>query len=58
MTADREKRITAEVTRQGPRLRNFVRRRVAAPDARGHPQDVFFASSRPIALSRSRVDAW
>ncbi len=44
MTADQEKRFSAEVAREGPRLRNFVRRRVAdLADAEDILQDVFFA---------------
>jgi RNA polymerase sigma factor (sigma-70 family) len=38
MTADRERRIGAEVARQGPRLRSFIRRRV--PDA-AEAEDIF-----------------
>ena len=42
MTAEREREISAEVVRQGPRLRNFVRRRIAdAAEAEDILQDVF-----------------
>src|SRR5579859_4085302 len=42
MTAERGRRISAEIEREGPRLRNFVRRRVANDaDVEDILQDVF-----------------
>jgi len=61
MTADQEKRISAEVARQGPRLRNFVRRRVAdAADVEDILQDVFFALAETYRALQpvEEVEAW
>ena len=61
MTAEDQRRITEEVARQGPRLRNFVRRRVRdAADAEDIVQDVFFELVDSYRLPRpvEEVGAW
>ena len=61
MTAEDQRRISEEVARQGPRLRNFVRRRVAdAADAEDILQDVFFELVESYRLPRpvEEVGAW
>jgi RNA polymerase sigma factor (sigma-70 family) len=61
MTAEDEKRISAEITRESPRLRSFVRRRVAdAADAEDILQDVFFELVESYRLPRpvEEVGAW
>ena len=61
MTADDQRRISEEVARQGPRLRNFVRRRVRdAADAEDIVQDVFFELVDSYRLPRpvEEVGAW
>jgi RNA polymerase sigma factor (sigma-70 family) len=61
MTADQERSISAEIARQSPRLRNFVRRRVAdAADAEDILQDVLFELVESYRLPRpvEQVGAW
>jgi RNA polymerase sigma factor (sigma-70 family) len=61
MTADQERRISAEIARQSPRLRNFVRGRVAdAADAEDILQDVLFELVESNRLPRpvEQVGAW
>ncbi|HEX7559335.1 MAG TPA: sigma-70 family RNA polymerase sigma factor [Usitatibacter sp.] len=61
MTADQERSIFAEIARQSPRLRNFVRRRVAdAADAEDILQDVLFELVESYRLPRpvEQVGAW
>jgi RNA polymerase sigma factor (sigma-70 family) len=61
MAVDRNRRITAEITQQAPRLRNFVRRRVAdAAAAEDILQDVFFELVESYRLPRpvEEVGAW
>ena len=61
MTADQERHISAEIARQAPRLRNFVRRRVAdAADAEDILQDVLFELVESYRLPRpvEHVGAW
>jgi RNA polymerase sigma factor (sigma-70 family) len=61
MTADQERRISAEIARQSPRLRSFVRGRVAdAADAEDILQDVLFELVESYRLPRpvERVGAW
>jgi RNA polymerase sigma factor (sigma-70 family) len=61
MTADQERRITVEIARQSPRLRGFVRRRVAdAADAEDILQDVLFELVESYRLPRpvEEVGAW
>jgi RNA polymerase sigma factor (sigma-70 family) len=61
MTADQERRISAEIARQSPRLRSFVRRRVAdAADAEDILQDVLFALVESYRLPQpvEEVGAW
>ena len=61
MTAEDQRRISAEIAREGPRLRNFVRRRVAdAADAEDILQDVFFELVESYRLPRpvEEVGAW
>lgn len=61
MTADQERSISAEIARQAPRLRNFVRRRVAdAADAEDILQDVLFELVESYRLPRpvEHVGAW
>lgn len=61
MTAEDQRRISEEVARQGPRLRNFVRRRVRdAADAEDIVQDVFFELVDSYRLPRpvEEVGAW
>jgi RNA polymerase sigma factor (sigma-70 family) len=61
MTADQERSISAEIARQSPRLRNFVRRRVAdAADAEDILQDVLFELVESYRLPRpvEDVGAW
>jgi len=61
MTAEDEKRISAEIVRQSPRLRSFVRRRVAdAADAEDILQDVLFELVESYRLPRpvEEVGAW
>ena len=61
MTAEQEQRISAEIARQGPRLRNFVRRRVAdAADAEDILQDVLFELVESYRLPQpvEQVGAW
>ena len=61
MTADQERSISAEIARQSPRLRSFVRRRVAdAADAEDILQDVLFELVESYRLPRpvEDVGAW
>jgi len=61
MTADQERRISAEIALQSPRLRNFVRRRVAdAADAEDILQDVLFELVESYRLPQpvEQVGAW
>jgi len=61
MTADQERRLTDDIAREGPRLRSFVRRRVAdAADAEDILQDVFFelAESYRAVQPVGQVGAW
>jgi RNA polymerase sigma factor (sigma-70 family) len=61
MTADQERRISAEIEQQGPRLRNFVRRRVAdAADVEDILQDVFseLVESYRLPQPVEQVGAW
>jgi RNA polymerase sigma factor (sigma-70 family) len=61
MAVDRNRRITAEIAEQAPRLRNFVRRRVAdAAAAEDILQDVFFELVESYRLPRpvEEVGAW
>jgi RNA polymerase sigma factor (sigma-70 family) len=61
MTADQERSISAEIERQTPRLRNFVRKRVAdAADAEDILQDVLFELVESYRLPRpvEQVGAW
>jgi RNA polymerase sigma factor (sigma-70 family) len=61
MTADQERSISAEIARQTPRLRNFVRGRVAdAADAEDILQDVLFELVESYRLPRpvEQVGAW
>jgi RNA polymerase sigma factor (sigma-70 family) len=61
MTADQERSLSAEIARQSPRLRNFVRRRVAdAADAEDILQDVLFALVESYRLPQpvEQVGAW
>jgi RNA polymerase sigma factor (sigma-70 family) len=61
MTADQERRISAEIARETPRLRNFVRRRVAdTADAEDILQEVFMELVESYRLPRpvEQVGAW
>ena len=61
MTADQERSISAEIARHTPRLRNFVRNRVAdAADAEDILQDVLFELVESYRLPRpvEQVGAW
>ena len=61
MTAERGRRISAEIEREGPRLRNFVRRRVANDaDVEDILQDVFSELVEAYGLVQSveHVSAW
>ena len=61
MTADQERDISAEIARHSPRLRNFVRRRVAdAADAEDILQDVLFELVESYRLPHpvEHVGAW
>lgn len=61
MTAEDEERISAQIARESPRLRSFVRRRVAdAADAEDILQDVFFELVESYRLPRpvEEVGAW
>jgi len=61
MAVDRNRRITAEIAQQAPRLRSFVRRRVAdAAAAEDILQDVFFELVESYRLPRpvEEVGAW
>jgi RNA polymerase sigma factor (sigma-70 family) len=61
MTADQERRLSEDIAREGPRLRSFVRRRVAdAADAEDILQDVFFelAESYRAVQPVEQVGAW
>jgi RNA polymerase sigma factor (sigma-70 family) len=61
MTADQQRRISAEIARQSPRLRNFVRRRVAdVADAEDILQDVLFELVESYRLPQpvENVGAW
>jgi RNA polymerase sigma factor (sigma-70 family) len=61
MTADQERQISAEIARETPRLRNFVRRRVAdAADAEDILQEVFVELVESYRLPRpvEQVGAW
>ena len=61
MTADQDRRISAEIARETPRLRNFVRRRVAdAADAEDILQEVFVELVESYRLPRpvEQVGAW
>src|ERR1700682_5807801 len=70
MTRERERQLTAEIARQRPRLRNFIRSRVAdASDVEDILQDVFeelvesYRALRPVeqvggwlvAVARNRI---
>ena len=61
MTADQERRISAEIARETPRLRNFVRRRVPdTADAEDILQEVFMELVESYRLPRpvEQVGAW
>ena len=61
MTAEQERRISAQIAEQGPRLRRFVRRRVAdAADVEDIVQDVFSELVESYRLPRpvEQVGAW
>ena len=61
MTADQERNISAEIARHAPRLRNFVRGRVAdAADAEDILQDVLFELVESYRLPHpvENVGAW
>lgn len=61
MTTDEERRISADIVREGPRLRNFVRRRVAdAADAEDILQEVFMELVESYRLPQpvEQVGAW
>jgi RNA polymerase sigma factor (sigma-70 family) len=61
MTAEQERSLAAEIARQSPRLRNFVRRRVAdAADAEDILQDVLFDLVESYRLPQpvEHVGAW
>lgn len=61
MTADQERDISAEIARHSPRLRNFVRRRVAdAADAEDILQEVLFELVQSYRLPHpvEHVGAW
>jgi RNA polymerase sigma factor (sigma-70 family) len=61
MTADQERRISDEIAREGPRLRNFVRRRVAdSADAEDILQEVFveLVESYRLPQQVEQVGAW
>jgi RNA polymerase sigma factor (sigma-70 family) len=61
MTADQERRISAQIRRESPRLRNFVRKRVAdAADAEDILQDVLFELVESYRMLRpvEHVGAW
>jgi RNA polymerase sigma factor (sigma-70 family) len=61
MTTDQERRISADIVREGPRLRNFVRRRVAdAADAEDILQEVFMELVESYRLPQpvEQVGAW
>jgi len=61
MTADQERRLKDDIAREAPRLRSFVRGRVAdAADAEDILQDVFFelAESYRAVQPVERVGAW
>jgi RNA polymerase sigma factor (sigma-70 family) len=61
MTADQDRRVAADFEREGPRLRNFVRRRVAAEaDVEDILQDVFAELIEAYRLLQpvEQVSAW
>ncbi|HEV2109827.1 MAG TPA: RNA polymerase sigma factor [Gammaproteobacteria bacterium] len=61
MTAERERRLSAEIERQGPRLRSFIRRRVANDaDVEDILQDVFSELVEAYGLVQSveHISAW
>jgi len=61
MTAERGRRISAEIEREGPRLRNFIRKRVAnEADVEDVLQDVFSELVEAYRLMQpvEHVSAW
>jgi RNA polymerase sigma factor (sigma-70 family) len=61
MTSERQDRISADIEREGPRLRNFVRRRIPDPaDAEDILQDVLAELVESYRLPRpvEEVGAW
>jgi RNA polymerase sigma factor (sigma-70 family) len=61
MTAEQEKRISADIEREGPRLRNFIRARVRdAAEAEDILQDVLFELVESYRLMRpiEQVGGW
>ena len=61
MTAQEQRRISAEIEREGPRLRNFIRRRIAnEADVEDILQDVFSELVEAYGLVQSieHVSAW
>jgi len=61
MTADQQRRLADEVEREAPRLRNFVRRRVAdTADVEDILQDVFFELAEAYRAMQpiEQVGAW
>ena len=61
MTADQERRLSQDMAREAPRLRNFIRSRVAdAADVEDILQDVFFelAESYRAVQPVEQVGAW
>jgi RNA polymerase sigma factor (sigma-70 family) len=61
MTADQERRISDDIAREGPRLRNFVRKRVAdSADAEDILQEVFVELVESYRLPQpvEQVGAW
>lgn len=61
MTVERERHLSAEIEREGPRLRNFIRRRVANDaDVEDILQDVFseLVEAYGLVQSMEHVSAW
>src|SRR5713101_613809 len=61
MTAEQEQRISEAIEREQPRLRNFIRRRVADPgDAEDILQEVFYELVEAYRMMKpvEQVTAW
>ncbi len=61
MTAEQDQRLTEAIAREQPRLRNFIRRRVADPrDAEDILQEVFFELIEAYRMMKpiEQVGAW